>query len=363
MTCPTPLHGLIDNRHIGQIHWRNLSVADDLQLIRRLFSTFYNRQTALKRRLVRVVRHLNGAGQRPIRVVRAAPVFRPIEAGGDEILPANIRDAIVKDPYQWMDRRLFQGKDSLIFDNIQGRFSRIDVTSVGRHGTIDLDTGTWQLMRALVYALTKGLGLHPVLPENTSCRHLRGIGLSGNRFYARALRRYFDYTNTFFHKKPFLDICSGVLPYSNLDFIISSEVFEHVPPPPDVAFRNSCQMLKSGGVLILTVPYDDNASHTVEHYPSLHHWKLRKKSAFRGSASNYYIENINVQGKLEIFDTVRFHGGTGQTVEMRMFSKSHLLELAAQNGLTAEIVVEDVPLFGIWNQGDSGGLPIILRKA
>src|SRR5690242_13093408 len=323
----------------------------------RLLILAAGKRDAVLRRIARIGRHLSGASRQPIRVVQAAPGYRPIEMGGEEMPVSRIRQQLVADPVVWLGRRLFRGDDPLIFDNVLGRFTRIDTRAIGRETTIDVETGAPQIFRALVYALTKGLGLHPVLVQNTGLRRLRGIGLSDNRYYARVLRRLFDYTNTYYHKRPYLDICADRPPYSDLDFIIASEVFEHLPPPPDVAFRNSHRMLKPGGVLILTVSYADQAEHTVEHYPSLHRWSLRRRPASAGGASDYYIENVDVHGKREIFEQVRFHGGPGQTVEMRLFSKRHLLALAAGNGFTAEIVAEDVPLFGIWNQGRLHSLP------
>jgi SAM-dependent methyltransferase len=278
-------------------------------------------------------------------------------------MPASaVLAGLIAEPQRWLDRRLFQGDQPLIFDNIRGRFTRIDARHIGRETTIDMDTGGSHIFRVLVYALTRGLGLHPVLSHTAGLQGLRGIGLSDNLCYARTLARHFDYTNTFFHKRPFLDICADPRGYSALDFIVASEVFEHVPPPPAVAFRNSWRMLKPGGVLILSVPYADQIEHTVEHYPSLHRWQLRRRPASGGSVSDFYIENVDTQGRHEIFEKVAFHGGIGQTVEMRAFSKRHLLELATQNGFAAEIVTEDVPLFGIWNQGDMNSLPMILRK-
>lgn len=314
------------------------------------------KREALKRRVVRLGRDLLGAQRRPLRVVQTAPGFRADETGGQEMPASAVRAELLADPSRWLDRRLFQGEQALIFDNVLGRFTRLDAGAIGRDRSLDLDTGASQLFRTLMYAFTKGLGLHPALPHNTGLRSLRGIGLSDNRYYARVLRRLFDYTNTFFHRQPYLDICAEPLPYSDLDFVIASEVFEHVPPPADVAFRNSWRMLKPGGVLILTVPYGDRLEQTVEHYPSLHDWRLKQRGA------DYYIENVDVRGQREEFENPVFHGGPGQTVEMRIFAKRHLLELATQNGFSAEIVTEDVPLFGIWNQGDLDSLPMILRK-
>ena len=298
----------------------------------------------------------------PIRVSSNETELRPNSPGGEEMLAYSVYKGIMADHGHWMGQRLFQGKDCLIFDNIYGCLTRVDMNKIGRGGTVAVDTGTWHAIRALIYAFTKALRLHPILPENTDLRRLRGIGLSGNYMYAPVLERLFDYTNTYFHKEPFLDICSGTLAYSGLDFMISSEIFEHVPPPPDVAFRNCHRMLKPGGILILTVPYGANTTETVEHYPSLYKWELKKKSPAKGTEEDYYIENVNVHGEVEVFPKVHFHGGAGQTVEMRVFSKGHLERLATENGFEIEFVEEDVPLFGIWNQGNMNSLPMILRK-
>jgi SAM-dependent methyltransferase len=63
---------------------------------------------------------------------------------------------------------------------------------------------------------------------------------------------------------------------NNLDFIISSDVFEHINPLPSIqiAFNNLYKMLKNGGTLIFSVPY--NHGEHREHYPNLYNYKIEQ---------------------------------------------------------------------------------------
>src|SRR5208337_5051049 len=73
--------------------------------------------------------------------------------------------------------------------------------------------------------------------------------------YAAPLALKYRYRNTFFHSEPKLDITNP--PDSmrgSLDFLISSDVFEHVLPPVSKAFAGAFDVLKPGGHLILSAP-------------------------------------------------------------------------------------------------------------
>lgn len=286
----------------------------------------------------------------------------PTQDGSQELLYFAVLNGALEDFESWKDRSLsFQGKP-LILDNIYGCLQGIDAGKIGRETTVACDTRTWHRARALMYALTKALKLHPVLPWNGPDRTVRGIGLSDDDNYAWVLGSLFDYTNTFFHQEPRLDICADDLAYSGLDFIVSTDVFEHVLPPVEKAFRNCHRMLKPGGVLVFSVPYAANRNETIEHFPSLHEWHLEDRLT-AGDRKETVLVNINPQGEQEVFDKLCFHGGQGETLEMRNFGKGHLLELAAKTGFEVEAIVEeDVPLFGIWNHGDLDSLPMVFRK-
>lgn len=69
---------------------------------------------------------------------------------------------------------------------------------------------------------------------------IRGLGMSDSSVYSSALSDSFDYTNSFYHQEPFLDITNASTSlYSQLQFVISSDVFEHISRPVSVAFENA----------------------------------------------------------------------------------------------------------------------------
>ena len=100
------------------------------------------------------------------------------------------------------------------------------------------------------------LGQPMALPDFPENKAIAGIGLSDAEAYAKPLAHKFDYENTFYHTDPRLDIAdiddSHVGRY---DFVVASDVFEHVAPPVSRAFVNARRMLKPGGKFIFTVPF------------------------------------------------------------------------------------------------------------
>jgi SAM-dependent methyltransferase len=201
--------------------------------------------------------------------------------------------------------------------------------------------------RAIVHLLTGALiGRSAALPDLPRRRDLRGLGLSDSATYARPLKRKFAYTNTHFHARPRLDITSVAAHYdASYDFVISSDVFEHVAPPVARAFSNARRLLKPGGVLIFTVPFSLDAD-TVEHFPDLHDYRLIK------SATGWRLENRTVDGRMQTFTDLVFHGGAGSTLEMRVFSRSGLeREFAAAGFSRVRIADEPFLEYGIaWSQ-------------
>ena len=155
---------------------------------------------------------------------------------------------------------------------------------------------------------------------------LRGIGLSDDDRYARALAAHFDYTNTWFDAQPELDITR--VPESMVgryDFLIASDVFEHVAPPVQIAFTNARRLLKPGGVFIFTVPFSLDAA-SVEHFPELNAFRLEQRNG------QWMLHNVTRDGRAQSFDNLVFHGGPGRTLEMRLFSRAALMEHFASAG-------------------------------
>jgi SAM-dependent methyltransferase len=215
-------------------------------------------------------------------------------------------------------------------------------------------------MRAIISLVsTTLLGTSLTLPEMPVRKHLTGIGLSDWEMYARPLAEKFSYQNTYLDREPRLDV-TKIPPEreQTLDFVISSDVFEHVAPPVGRAFEGAFRLLKPGGYLLLTVPYSlDPSGATVEHFPDLYDFHLEKTPA-----GNYMLVNNRRDGATETFHDLVFHGGEGLTLEMRVFSRDSLLRELEQAGFqAARICAEPDFAHGVyWDCGWS--LPVLARK-
>ena len=167
------------------------------------------------------------------------------------------------------------------------------------------------------------------MPVNSA---IQGIGLSDWEGYASRVASIFSYHNTFFHAEPRLDITDPPTELlGTLDFIISTDVFEHVAPPVNRAFEGAFRLLKPGGGLVLTVPFTKDAE-TVEHFPTLNEFQLLHSHA------GYRILNRRRDGTYEMFDHLVFHGGPGETLEMRVFCESDVITHLQRAGFKNIIV-------------------------
>ncbi len=215
-------------------------------------------------------------------------------------------------------------------------------------------TGRW---RAVVDTLTRELfGQSINLPELPSRPDLRGLGIGDWPGYAEVLAAKTDYRNTFFERQPRLDIHQvDEKLFRHFDYLVSSDVFEHVDPPIEAAFANACRLLRPGGVFVLTVPYG-LVGPTLEHFPDLHDYCLVER------AGRQVLENRTRQGELQIFEELVFHGGYGNTLELRCFSLPALRQQLLEVGFS-EVQVYDRPVFehGIyWPEGMSH--PLVARR-
>ena len=195
--------------------------------------------------------------------------------------------------------------------------------------------GSNQRFRALVAALQdRLLGTVAPLRRQQPRRDLAGLGMSDASVYAGWLGEKFAYTNTFFHARPFLDIQRpDPRDFGRLDFIVTSDVLEHVQPPVATAFANLRALLRPGGLLVLTVPYAVDGA-TVEHYPELHDFRIEGEGAQRR------LLNRTRDGRAQAFDGLCFHGGDGATLELRVFALPDLRRLLEAAGFV-DIRVHD----------------------
>src|SRR6188768_2031553 len=122
--------------------------------------------------------------------------------------------------------------------------------------------------RAIAAIVTLRLfGKVSVLAELPERHDVKGIGMSDAHCYANVLAEKLGYTNTWYHCEPLLDIRNPAPQWLGInDFVTTSDVFEHVPPPVQDAFDNLYALLKPGGVAVFSVPFCYEEE-TYEHYP------------------------------------------------------------------------------------------------
>lgn len=240
--------------------------------------------------------------------------------------------------------------------NICGEDCACNMSQLQREVPSCTACGATVRMRAIIHALSVALFGKSMVIKDFPATSLSGKGMSDWDGYAQPLSAKLNYCNTFYHQTPFLDISTiNETDVASVDFLISSDVFEHVTPPISNAFLNAYNMLRDNGVFILSVPYTLNAE-TVEHFPDL---------------CTYHVESINGEPVLINVDknnirteyrNLTYHGGAGETLELRIFSKDNLLaELRGAGFSSIAIVDESVFQYGIHWQ-DKWSLPIIARR-
>jgi SAM-dependent methyltransferase len=210
--------------------------------------------------------------------------------------------------------------------------------------------------RGLMAALSIELFGMPIgLPDFPIVKSLRGLGTSDSSQYANRLAEVFDYRNTFFDREPRFDLGAAAEESDKYDFLVSSDVFEHVRHPVEQAFRNAYQMLKPNGVLVFTVPYEIEDAD--EHFPDLHEYGLAEVGG--GSV----LVNRTKSGEIQVAENLSFHlSGTGKSLEMRVFSEKTLRAALLAAGFTdIRIHKENYRQFGIV-PAEAWSLPIAARK-
>ncbi len=221
--------------------------------------------------------------------------------------------------------------------------------------------GSTVRLRSLTALLSREIfGVELTIPDFPVSKGIRGFGMSDPPELAERLAEKFEYTNTFYHQEPRLDVADPTPEQleertGRYDFILSSEVLEHVSPPVERAFVNLNKLLKPNGLLLLTVPYRIDGQ-TAEHFPELHEYSLA------APGGRTVLVNRRRDGSIEVFENLSFHGGDGSTLEMRVFSETSLKEILATAGFTSvHVASEDVPEFGVLHD-EAWSLPIVGRK-
>lgn len=252
----------------------------------------------------------------------------------------------------------FGAGDSIKFTcNICGAASTSSLNRLSREVASCAYCGSTVRMRAIVHMLSMELfGESIVLDDFPMRQDIKGIGMSDWDGYAKMLSKKLDYKNTFYHQEPRLDITDiSEEMCKSMDFIISSDVYEHVLYPVSRAFENTRRLLKNNGVFIFTVPYTKEGGSTVEHFGKLHNFEIINNNG------NYLLKDVDESGNEKIFHDLVFHGGPGSTLEMRVFSEKSLLsELKAAGFNKIDIYSQPHMEYGIYWDVD-WSLPIAAR--
>lgn len=216
--------------------------------------------------------------------------------------------------------------------------------------------GSTVRFRAIVHLLAEELLNDDVMLPDFPNRSFHGFGLSDWEGYADTLADRWQYTNTFYHREPFLDLTdidAGL--EETLDFLISSDVFEHIVPPVSVAFDNAYRLLKPGGLFLLTVPYVLDGD-TQEHFPDLFDYDIVQEDG------EYVLYNKTRDGRMQRYTDLTFHGGPGLNLELRMFSERSVRRALEAAGFV-DIRVRRAPCFEhgiVWLEGRH--LPFTARR-
>ena len=242
--------------------------------------------------------------------------------------------------------------------NVCGKPSLTDVRRLTRETATCQICGSTARVRAIIRVLSTELfDDNLLLPDFPLRREIRGLGMTDWEGYAVKLAEKFDYRNTYYHQEPRLNISAASI-LSELmgnDFVISSEVLEHVAPPVSRAFENVWKMLKPGGVLVLTVPYGLQAE-TIEHFPELYEFTIVEKDG------SFVLRNNTKAGVVQEFTDLVFHGGPGSTLEMRVFSENALIQHLKDAGFADIKIHRPADLVhGIW-WPEPWALPLSARK-
>ncbi|MGD0884882.1 MAG: hypothetical protein ABSA46_08420 [Thermodesulfovibrionales bacterium] len=129
--------------------------------------------------------------------------------------------------------------------NICGKGFKSKAAELSREVASCMNCGSSVRMRSIMHVLSmelfgKSLSLSqfPVRPD------IAGLGLSDWEGYAIPLSKKLNYKNTFYHQEPRMDITSTDPQYEGtVDFLIASDVFEHIPPPVSLAFQNAYKLM------------------------------------------------------------------------------------------------------------------------
>lgn len=168
-------------------------------------------------------------------------------------------------------------------------------------------------------------------PEVATNFFCRGLGTSDHMALAGALSTRFDYTNSFYHRFPRVDLTSVDEELNGFfGFVICSDVLEHIPGDVDKALLGLTGLLAAHGFAVLSVPIGGEDFQTKEFYPDLVDWV----------EMDDHIEWTDSAGKTFEDMSPEFHGGVGRTLAFRLWGGDDFRRRVLASGIR---VVSDLP--------------------
>lgn len=205
--------------------------------------------------------------------------------------------------------------------NITGDKFTVEDNDKKREGT--LFHGFNSRFRAICYVLTKVLYNKICILEKIPIdKNIRGLGIN-DKTWSVICEDKFDYVNLETEFEDSIDLYNlkDCEKYDKRDFIICSEVLNHLSPYPgvQVAFDSLYYMLNNGGYLIFSVPF--GYGEHVEHFPNLHNYKIEENEDGQRE-----LFNTTSTGDKEKFTDLKFYGVSNKSLEMRIFSAQSITD-------------------------------------
>lgn len=235
-----------------------------------------------------------------------------------------------------MDLPASHGGDITFTCNLCGTINTRGAASFHREIPDCAGCGSTPRFRGLALALSEELfGQALAVSKWPNTKQIMGMGMSDWEPLSALLQDKFSHTNTFFHTEPQFDVMAGDPSLEGkFDYVICSEVFEHVVPPLERGVRNLRKLLKPGGRLIFSTPFTA-APTTTEHFPGMRDFRLCE---FDGT---WVLVAKDSEGHFKAYDNLIFHGGPGTVVEMRVFGDPQITQLIRDAGFSR---------VRVWNQ-------------
>ena len=154
----------------------------------------------------------------------------------------------------------------------------------------------------------------------------------------------FDVSNSYHHKFPFCDLFS--VPdeaIGQFEFVVCSDVLEHVAGSPLAAVEGLWKLLKPGGFAVITVPVGGSRE-TLEYYPGLSEFEIHEGPLVRWK-DHEGIERVDPNPEM--------HGGDGLVLAFRRYGKN---DFEGVLRCARFINIEEGPLnplLGVWPLPDA----------